>query len=308
MVKYICEKCGKEFSNKFRYDSHNKRKTPCKKVRDVIQTTGLKRKTIDKYYTSEIIVNECINKINEKIKINEKDLCIEPSAGNGSFIKGIKSLFDNYKFYDIEPDNEMIIKQDYLELDYNRSIKEFKKVHVIGNPPFGRQSSLAIKFIKKSCEYADSISFILPKSFKKESLKKHFPLNYHLVYEYDLPKNAFLVDNVVYDVPCVFQIWIKRTTNREKPEKQVATNYKFVKKDENPDISFRRVGVNAGNIDKSIENKSIQSHYFIKLDIKLTDSLLKKLNKIDYECKNNTCGPKSISKQELIKEFNNIIR
>jgi len=66
--------------------------------------------------------------------------------------------------------------------------------------------------------------------------------------------------------------------------------------------------VNAGNIDKSIENKSIQSHYFIKLDIKLTDSLLKKLNKIDYECKNNTCGPKSISKQELIKEFNNIIR
>ena len=29
MVKYSCERCGKEFSQKSRYDSHNRRKTPC---------------------------------------------------------------------------------------------------------------------------------------------------------------------------------------------------------------------------------------------------------------------------------------
>ena len=68
------------------------------------------------------------------------------------------------------------------DLNLNKEIKDlnqncFKKIHIIGNPPFGRQSSLAIKFIKKSAEFCDSISFILPKSFKKDSLKKHFPLN-----------------------------------------------------------------------------------------------------------------------------------
>jgi hypothetical protein len=44
-------------------------------------------------------------------------------------------------------------------------------IHIIGNPPFGRQSSTAIKFIKKSCLFCNSLSFILPKSFKKDSLK-----------------------------------------------------------------------------------------------------------------------------------------
>ena len=73
---------------------------------------------------------------------------------------------------------------------------------------------------------------------------------------------------------------------------------------DNHDISFRRVGGKAGNIDRETENKSIQSHYFIKFDIELTDALFDKLKKINYNCKNNTCGPKSISKQELIKEFN----
>jgi len=77
-------------------------------------------------------------------------LIIEPSAGNGSFITGIKSITSNFKFYDLEPNNDEIIKQDYLLYDYE---EPFSKIHIIGNPPFGRQSSLAIKFIKKSCEF-----------------------------------------------------------------------------------------------------------------------------------------------------------
>ena len=272
------------------------------------QTTGLKRKTIDKFYTSPDIVNECIKLVEKQINIHEDDVCIEPSAGNGSFINGIKSLFKNYKFYDLEPENSEIIKQDYLEYDHNTiNIKQGNNIHIIGNPPFGRQSSLAIKFIKKSVKYCYSISFILPKSFKKDSLKKHFPLNFHLSYEYDLPKNSFIVDKKEYDVPCVFQIWIKKDTNRKVEEKLIPNKYKFVKKEEEHDISFRRVGINAGDIDIQTEKKSIQSHYFIKFDKQLTEELFNKLTKINYDCKNNTCGPKSISKPELIKEFNKVI-
>ena len=270
-----------------------------------MKKTGLKRETIDKFYTAHTIVNKCMTLIKEKINIKETDLCIEPSAGNGSFINSIKSLFNNYKFYDLEPENDEIIKKDYLEYDYNTiNKKPNSKVHIIGNPPFGRQSSMAIKFIRKSCEYGDSVSFILPKSFKKDSLKKRWSLNFHLICEYDLPKNSFIVDKKEYDVPCVFQIWIKKDVDRILPKKLIPNNYKFVKKTDRHDISFRRVGVNAGVIDKETENKSTQSHYFIKFDIELTDALFDKLKKINYNCKNNTCGPKSISKQELIKEFN----
>ena len=270
-----------------------------------MKTTGLKRKTTDKFYTSPVIVNECIKLINEKISIQQQDLCIEPSAGNGSFIDGIKTLSNNYEFYDLEPENNEIIKQDYLEYDCNILQKRRNfKIHTIGNPPFGRQSSLAIKFIKKASEYSDSISFILPKSFKKDSLKKYFPLNYHLIYEYDLPKDSFLVDNKKHDVPCVFQIWEKKDYDREVVKKLEPLHFKFVKKTENPDISFRRVGVYAGKIDTNVYDKSEQSHYFIKFNNK--NNKIKNIEifkNVKFEF-NNSVGPKSISKQELLLHVN----
>lgn len=271
------------------------------------QNKGLKRNTIDKYYTKVNIVTLCINYINQNIKINKNDLIIEPSAGNGAFIDSIKLLTNNYLFYDLEPENHEISKLNYLDYNYNSIQKSYDNIHIIGNPPFGRQSSMAIKFIKKSCEFCNTISFILPKSFKKDSLKKSFPLNFHLVLEIDLPGNSFMVDNIEHDVPCVFQIWKKESYNRIVNDILIPNNYEFVKKTENPDISFRRVGVNAGNIDIVIESKSIQSHYFIKFknDLSIEENI-KKLSNINFDF-NNTVGPKSISKQELIHKFNELL-
>ena len=116
------------------------------------QTKGLTRNTIDKYYTKPHIVEQCINLAIEHLKIINEDFIIEPSAGNGSFINEIKNITSNYIFYDLEPEHSEIIKQDYLLFDYPTNIQNnYNKIHVIGNPPFGRQSSLAIQFIKKSC-------------------------------------------------------------------------------------------------------------------------------------------------------------
>jgi len=270
------------------------------------QEKGLKRNTIDKYYTKDSIAEQCINFVKEYVNIHTEDLIIEPSAGNGAFIRSIKTLTNNYKFYDLEPEHEEIIQQDYLQYNY-KDIDIFGKKHIIGNPPFGRQSSMAIKFIKKSCEYCDTISFILPKSFKKDSLKKTFPLNFHLVFEVDLPEKSFLVDGTEYNVETVFQIWEKKTTNRVVIDKLEPLHFMFVKKNENPDISFRRVGVNAGTIDTNTDEKSIQSHYFIKFtNGKSINDNIRKLSTITYNF-NNTVGPKSISKQELIHKFNPLL-
>jgi predicted RNA methylase len=266
-----------------------------------MQTVGLKRNTIDKYYTKPDIVQQCIQALKEQHLIKHDDLIIEPSAGNGSFINAIKSLSTHHVFYDLEPEHPEIIRQDFLDLT---PPVNYNKIHIIGNPPFGRQSSLAIQFIRKSCTFCDSLSFILPKSFKKDSMKSKIPLDYHLICELDLGKNAFLVDNIEYDVPCVFQIWVKKSEKRLVCDKLEPKGFVFVDKTNNPDISFRRVGVNAGTIDTHIENKSEQSHYFIQFNNgKNIRHNLHSLEKLAFEF-NNTVGPKSISKQELISQFN----
>lgn len=169
------------------------------------------------------------------------------------------------------------------------------------------QSSLAIKFIKKSCEFCDTLSFILPKSFKKDSMQKYFQQNFHLTYQEDLPEKSFLINKIEYNVPCIFQIWEKKNELRELPKKLNPKNFIFVKKNNHPDISFRRVGINAGSINKEIKNKNEQSHYFIKfLNNKSIDDNINELNNIIFNF-DNTVGPKSIGKQELIKEFNKFI-
>ena len=277
-----------------------------------IQKVGLKRNTTDKFYTCRSTVELCIDLVQEHVTISvENDLIIEPSAGNGAFISRIHDLSNKILFYDIEPDNEAIIKQNFLELDTSH-FTDFPKVHCIGNPPFGRQSSFAIQFIKKACEFCDTVSFILPKSFKKPSLQKSFPLNFHLIAEIDLPEKSFLVNDREHNVDTVFQIWVKRDSLRETPKDIEPRGFVFTKirqeqsnpsYSHSPDISFRRVGVYAGKIDTDVE-KSVQSHYFIKFtNGKSLVENLEQLKQVTF-AHNNTVGPKSISKQELIAEFN----
>ena len=138
-------------------------------------------------------------------------------------------------------------------------------------------------------------------------MKKHFSNNFHLIYEIDLLENSFLVNNVDSDVPCIFQIWQYKNKIRKDIIKVKPKHFKFVDKKDNPDISFRRVGVNAGTIMTDIDNQSVQSHYFIKFINNLSiEQNIKKLNLLQFEF-NNTVGPKSISKPELINEFNKLL-
>ena len=179
--------------------------------------TGLNREKNDVFYTKRDIAEQCCSVIKKLGFIKKRDLVVEPSAGDGAFIDYIKLLSDDYIFYDIEPKHPEIKKGDFLADDLGDLLENIseKDVHMIGNPPFGRQSSLAKKFIKKS-SFSNSISFILPKSFKKDSLKKTFPLNFHLLYEMELPEFSFLVEGQSYDVPCVFQIWKKNHSKENR--------------------------------------------------------------------------------------------
>jgi len=265
-----------------------------------MQDTGKNRNIIDKFYTKPDISKTCIEEFQKFVNIKEEDIVIEPSAGNGSFLQHLYSLhLKNIYAFDIEPEHEKIIKQDFLELDYSK-FSNSNKIYVIGNPPFGRQSSIAKKFIKYCVKFVDAIGFILPKSFKKETLQSTFPLQFHLVSNLDIPKNSFLLNEKEYDVPCVFQVWVKKDTVREISSIEKPDYFEYVKKHEYPTLSFRRVGVYAGKIDKEYLSKSEESHYFLKFkegfDIDTFITLYNTNVKFDLD---NTAGPRSISKKEL---------
>jgi len=273
--------------------------------------TGLRRDTTDKFYTKPSTVNICLQAIREHNLIGHNDLVIEPSAGNGAFMDGIRSITAKCVFYDLIPEHSDVIQQDYLEYTppHENSDYHYSKIHIIGNPPFGRQSSKAIQFIRKSAEFSNSISFILPKSFQKESMQKYFPLNFHLVKQIELSNDSFYVGNTIHNVPTVFQIWVKQDFPRTvKPRPKPSNHYCFVKKDENPTIAIRRVGVYAGKVFLSTVDKSSQSHYFIYLDESLPiEEIVEKFNQVVFHSSTYTVGPKSISKSEMIEQYNCIL-
>lgn len=250
--------------------------------------------TKDQFFTDPEVAKCLVSKITN---MKEYDKIIEPSAGCGSFLKFLPK---NTIAYDIEPMAPGIIKTDYLVTNIVKS----GKILVIGNPPFGRQSCLAKKFISYSCKFADTIAFILPKSFKKESMKRCFTLDFHLEFQEDIVLDSFFFGANRFKVPCVFQIWQRRDYIRNKYIIHKENDkYKCVKKSEAHDIAFRRVGINAGLFSNVTQNLSEQSHIFIKINSSFDIDLL---NGITFE-DDNTVGPKSISKNELIEALNNFL-
>lgn len=148
----------------------------------------------DKYYTPSDLARELIAKTFRFIgSKNIKDV-IEPSAGNGSFTKHFKKCIA----YDIEPEAEGIIKQDYLTLDI-----PYKKGRlIIGNPPFGKSNAKSVAFFKKSCEIADYIAFIQPISQLKNNLQMYL---FDLVYSEDLG----VVQYSDRKLHCCFNIYVR---------------------------------------------------------------------------------------------------
>lgn len=272
------------------------------KVKGTTKSGGQKH-SLDKFYTSIPVAKHCI----DKAGIEDFTTIIEPSAGSGAFSNQIVGCIA----MDIHPEHSNIIKQDWLT--YKHSKKPSEKVLVIGNPPFGQQNNLAIEFINKASEFADRIAFVLPISFKKQSIQNRLVPSLHLVYEEILPADSFLLNGEVYDVKCVFQIWDKKDYPRIKlSREELNTNnlFSFVKKTANPDIAIQRIGGNAGKAFIVPEERNESSHYFGKFHKKVTvgekAKIVSHLNELVYASRDYAVGPRSLSKQEINIEINTI--
>ena len=114
MVKYICERCGKIFSQKTQFDSHNKRKTPCKNNADKIKTL-LDKDVKDKAVEDKDVKDKAVEDKNVEDKAVE-DKNVEDKA----FEEKLKEL-DNTKIV-----VENVINKD-SKITQNKIQKPFLK-------------------------------------------------------------------------------------------------------------------------------------------------------------------------------------
>lgn len=246
----------------------------------------------DKFYTKREVAEELV-----KLLPTDFDIVIEPSAGSGNFSDALKKIFPKILSYDLMPEREDITEQDWLTLDKRQF--DGKKVLVAGNPPFGTGGNLALQFIKEA-KFADTVAFILPKSFKKETLKDRVPREFHCVLEKDLEPNSFTLNGQNYSVPTVFQIWQKSDTLR-LVSKKVRTSklFEFTTKEE-ADFRVQRVGGSAGKASLDLDY-STSSNYFLKNLSKFSNQeFVEFILGLEFPSINDVVGPRSLSKHELI--------
>jgi hypothetical protein len=125
---------------------------------------------LDRFYTNETIATDVYKKFVRALgrDFDQIDLFIEPSAGSGAFFNLLPP--EKRLGYDLEPACEGVVQQDFYTTDDSQLNSEC--IAYIGNPPFGKNASDAIKFFNHCAKNpkAHYISFVVPKSFQKSSI------------------------------------------------------------------------------------------------------------------------------------------
>jgi len=259
----------------------------------------------DQFYTNSDIAKLCLEQLHYVIgDLKKYKNIVEPSAGSGAFLD---LLPPHALGIDIDPNHDRIVKGDFLK--WQPPAQDFI---VIGNPPFGKNSSLAVNFFNKSAEFADVIAFIVPRTFRKSSLTRRLNSSFHLQYEKILPIDSFhFPDNTKQSVSTCFQVWKKLTAKRSeiKSEPNTHPHWDWCDK-EHATHAIRRVGAYAGKL-IDIKKAAEASHFFmsVKDDMmeKQWDHAWKKfwIKEADNapNPKWDVAGNPSLTKQELVKFY-----
>lgn len=228
---------------------------------------------LDQYYTSEEVADYCLSVARRILKSEKITEVIEPSAGNGVFSKKIKNCIA----YDIDPQDNSVTKQDFLELAL-----EYKQGRLfIGNPPFGARNVLSVAFYKKCVQYGDYVAFILPISQLNNNQQMY---EFDLIYSEDLGKKQYTDRNI----HCCFNIYKRPVSGLLN--KKIAKTFDGVK------IIESRLGKNrpeyydyaicawGASIGKNIENNHFAKEFYFLVDDDLKKDVIGVLENTDW-CK-----------------------
>ena len=239
---------------------------------------------------------------------NQVTRIIEPSAGDGAWLS---TLPVNIAL-DIEPQHEDVVKADYFETE----IAYQRGTLIVGNPPFGRMGSLAVKFFNRAAEQGDWIAFILPASFGKVTLQRRLNKKFHLVHQEELLDERFRFEREGKVVRCVFQVWERREHDRvDSKPRRTTPDFAFVPVRSpsvgaaapaplNADIAVRTHGHGYGKVIMRNDEKwcdlNTRTHRFIKSNINVT-TLVERLNNLDWNSAGRfTVGQSCVSTEEIV--------
>lgn len=255
-------------------------------------------RALDQFFTCRDVASECVSEVVKWTNNQSGDwLWIEPSAGDGAFLDVMP--FPKVAL-DIASTRSDIMKADFLRWHPGKSNR---RIAVVGNPPFGKNASLARAFVNHAAGFADVIAFIVPRTFEKPAFINKLDRRLHLVGQHTLDESSFEFDGEPYSVPTVFQIWERRKSLRAlTPQVTRHPDFSFVTA-ENAHFAFQRVGARAGLTSVEGLQKSPQSHYFLKAQNNYR-IVFERLSAIDWTpIKTRTAGNPSIGKSELIAAY-----
>ena len=262
---------------------------------------NLNKDHLDRFYTKPSVVDELL----KIISVKDYDVVVEPSAGTGNW----SSKIEDCVAIDVAPEHPDIMKGDFLKDDFLfEEMKEENSILVIGNPPFGKMGKSAVDFFNKAAEFADTIAFILPRSFRKETLRRRLDKNFHLIKDIDLyKKDYFIFEGNDWNTSCVFQVWIRGTEKRDvKSIKAIKPiGFSYVKRD-GANLVVRRVGGAAGRaFADRIKDRAIEGNYFLKVDEPKNIAITINNHRFSPDVY-DTVGPASLTKGELTSFINSI--
>ena len=171
----------------------------------------------------------------------------------------------------------------------------------IGNPPYGKNSSTALKFLNLGAKLADNVLFVVPRTFRKPSLINRVESHLHLISDNTVDDEAFR-DSII---TCK-QHW--KVCDNERPHIETLnthTDFEFTTADM-ADFAVGRVGGGpAAKVFHNPKERSASSHYFVKA---LTEGVVEsfvELYPILRESAMDTVGCPSLSKHDIITIYQN---
>jgi len=247
---------------------------------------------LDKFYTPKQVAKDCIDTFwRTCFDVTE---IIEPSAGNGAFSLQIPNCIA----YDLEPEHESIIRQDFLKLDL-----PYKQGRlIIGNPPFGDRNNLARSFYKKATELCDAIAFILPISQLNNS---------DSLYEFDLIKSVDLgvLEYSGMKIHCCFNIYTRPKNGlNQKPNLKIDW-IKVYRDDQdgyesiNADLCIFRRGASAGK--EKFTDTHTQTYKIVVEDKSKVEYVKERILNFDWSNFKKHQSAPSLSKNDIYRLFTN---
>ena len=135
---------------------------------------------LERFYTGPQAVERVVRFASEVLQrarrpLDSFEVVVEPSAGGGAFLGALRGAAPRASLlaFDLAPGAPGIAAADFLADAAVAAAVGGRPAVVVGNPPYGANSSLAVRFLNRCAELrsVEAVAFVLPLAFEKPSVQ-----------------------------------------------------------------------------------------------------------------------------------------